>query len=302
MQYNDNSLTRDGTEMLAEAGGNQKAIIFDSLIVSPAVIPAGTDLSTLTVDSFTDPVNYPINSSSYTGSQYNVKSVVSNNPVNGTPITTDLELSLVGVMAHVDGDTDKKLLSVVVGTEPFTLPAYKGTDFNLRFGITQAYSSSKEVKFVSDNSAYALASDIDVVKEQMKTIQATIAAGVPGTDKDNTYTGKQIFAGGAVDKDGNPYMVDNGDGTITVNGIKMVPANDANVVKHNDAGTLQGKLNADYGDLTVDGLAVAGIGIATDEADATTKGAAMLAAGKVGIFIYTEGTTATDTSSDGTTS
>lgn len=178
MEYNSKSLTREGATMLALADKEEKALIIDEVIVSEKVITAGNDISTLTMADFTSPLTYGISSKVQSDNQFSVKSVITNHWQDSanTDHTTnkDFNVALVGVVAHVDGYVDQHVLTVAVGNDPFVLPAYQGTDVSFVFGITQAYSASQNVTIKMDGSAYALATDLDDVKNLQGSIGIAI--------------------------------------------------------------------------------------------------------------------------------
>lgn len=178
MEYNSKSLTREGATMLALADKEEKALIIDEVIVSEKVITAGNDISTLTMADFTSPLTYGISSKVQSDNQFSVKSVITNHWQDSanTDHTTnkDFNVALVGVAAHVDGYVDQHVLTVAVGNDPFVLPAYQGTDVSFVFGITQAYSASQNVTIKMDGSAYALATDLDDVKNLQGSIGIAI--------------------------------------------------------------------------------------------------------------------------------
>ncbi|MGI1749780.1 hypothetical protein ACRPNP_06135 [Levilactobacillus brevis] len=184
MEYNSKSLTREGATMLALADQEEKALIIDEVIVSEKVITAGTDISTLTMADFTSPLTYGISSKVQSDNQFSVKSVITNHWQDSanTDHTTnkDFNVALVGVVAHVDGYVDQHVLTVAVGNDPFVLPAYQGTDVSFVFGITQAYSASQNVTIKMDGSAYALATDLDDVKN----LQGSIGIAIDSKLKD----------------------------------------------------------------------------------------------------------------------
>ncbi|MEQ6218285.1 hypothetical protein ABMB44_05675 [Levilactobacillus brevis] len=178
MEYNSKSLTREGATMLALADKEEKALIIDEVIVSEKVITAGNDISTLTMADFTSPLTYGISSKVQSDNQFSVKSVITNHWQDSanTDHTTnkDFNVALVGVAAHVDGYVDQHVLTVAVGNDPFVLPAYQGTDVSFVFGITQAYSASQNVTIKMDGSVYALATDLDDVKNLQGSIGIAI--------------------------------------------------------------------------------------------------------------------------------
>jgi hypothetical protein len=184
LEYNSKSLTREGATMLALADQEEKALIIDEVIVSEKVITAGTDISTLTMADFTSPLTYGISSKVQSDNQFSVKSVITNHWQDSanTDHTTnkDFNVALVGVVAHVDGYVDQHVLTVAVGNDPFVLPAYQGTDVSFVFGITQAYSASQNVTIKMDGSAYALATDLDDVKN----LQGSIGIAIDSKLKD----------------------------------------------------------------------------------------------------------------------
>lgn len=184
MEYNSKSLTREGATMLALADKEEKALIIDEVIVSEKVITAGTDISTLTMTDFTSPLTYGISSKVQSDNQFSVKSVITNHwqdSANADHTTNkDFNVALVGVVAHVDGYVDQHVLTVAVGNDPFVLPAYQGTDVSFVFGITQAYSASQNVTIKMDGSAYALATDLDDVKN----LQGSIGIAIDSKLKD----------------------------------------------------------------------------------------------------------------------
>lgn len=184
MEYNSKSLTREGATMLALADKEEKALIIDEVMVSEKVITAGTDISTLTMADFTSPLTYGISSKVQSDNQFSVKSVITNHwqdSANADHTTNkDFNVALVGVVAHVDGYVDQHVLTVAVGNDPFVLPAYQGTDVSFVFGITQAYFASQNVTIKMDGSAYALATDLDDVKN----LQGSIGIAIDGKLKD----------------------------------------------------------------------------------------------------------------------
>ena len=178
MEYNSKSLTREGATMLALADKEEKALIIDEVIVSEKVITAGTDISALTMADFANPLTYGISSKVQSDNQFSVKSVITNHWQDSanTDHTTnkDFNVALVGVVAHVDSFADQHVLTVAVGNDPFVLPAYQGTDVSFVFGITQAYSASQNVTIKMDGSAYALATDLDDIKNLQGSIGIAI--------------------------------------------------------------------------------------------------------------------------------
>lgn len=178
MEYNSKSLTREGATMLALADKEEKALIIDEVIVSEKVITAGTDISALTMADFANPLTYGISSKVQSDNQFIVKSVITNHWQDSanTDHTTnkDFNVALVGVVAHVDSFADQHVLTVAVGNDPFVLPAYQGTDVSFVFGITQAYSASQNVTIKMDGSAYALATDLDDIKNLQGSIGIAI--------------------------------------------------------------------------------------------------------------------------------
>ena len=133
---------------------------------------------------FTSPLTYGISSKVQSDNQFSVKSVITNHWQDSanTDHTTnkDFNVALVGVVAHVDGYVDQHVLTVAVGNDPFVLPAYQGTDVSFVFGITQAYSASQNVTIKMDGSAYALATDLDDVKN----LQGSIGIAIDSKLKD----------------------------------------------------------------------------------------------------------------------
>lgn len=86
-----------------------------------------------------------------------------------------------------------------------------------------------------------------------------------------SYTDAQLEA--AVKKVLGETVRDNGDGSVTFNGVRMVPADTAHVITVNDAGTAQAA-NFDVGTLTVDQLEVLGFKVMYDTDDYMTWAAA----------------------------
>lgn len=303
MEYNEKSLTREGGSMMALAHKSEKALITDEIVISDKVIAAGTDISTLTIDSFTDAVRFPINSKNQSDNQFTVKAVITNysKDQDGTEhkIDKDFNVALVGILAHVEGFVDSHILSVAVGNEPFVLPAYQGTPFNLVFGFTQIYSSDQAAKIeLGSNDAYALASDIDVLKSTVAGLDNSVNVTIDeklkdagGLSKDNVFTGANQFTQDPTNASGDPYVadktmqaaiaatlkgmladdgslvigdkrfkpvVDNQNDTITVNKKIITPADEDHVVRVNEAGN-GSKVNFEGDNLTVDGATAVGM-------------------------------------------
>lgn len=174
MEYNSKSLTQQGAAMLAQTDGNATSLIIDKMIVSQRVIASGTDITALTLADFTNPIEFSINSKDVYGSQFVVKAILSNN-LSGHTLTSKFSVAMVGVEAHVGAGGTSQLLTVAIGNDPFVLPAYSGTPFNLIFSITQAYADSQNVTIKLDSATYALAEDLDLLKGNVAEINAPVS-------------------------------------------------------------------------------------------------------------------------------
>ena len=225
MGYN-STMTAAGNALIAKANSAQKAVVFDSFLVSEATLVAGTDSTKVTANQLTNPLTYPINSKSSVDNVFTVKSVLANKTDSFT-LSKDFSVRLLGILAHVDGDTDTTLMTIAVADDDgAVIKAYQGTIINLTVGITQAYTSVQPATFSLANISYALAIDLDKLDV---SINAKLAAdyytkseidakfvtdddfasklpkNIATTDAANVYTKSQTLAGGATDGNGNAY-------------------------------------------------------------------------------------------------
>lgn len=163
MEYNTRSLTRSGAAMFANADANKQPLILDKLVVSDKVIPAGTDVSQIKLSDFTNSKQFDINNVSQTDNSFTATSVITN-----TGLTADLSLALIGVLAHVGGDTDNQdVIAVAIGNDPFVLPKDTGTPFRFVPAITIGYSASQNVTLQVNDDVYVTQADLaDLMKQQ----------------------------------------------------------------------------------------------------------------------------------------
>ncbi|WP_338230777.1 hypothetical protein [Lactiplantibacillus paraxiangfangensis] len=191
MDYSQKSLTKDGLMMLSGSDADSTSIVIDKMIVSQQSIDKSIDLKYLTLSDFTNPIEFNINSVQKNDDSFQVKAAVSNN-ATGNILTSDYKVALIGVVAHTSTDSTDKLLGVVVGVDPFILPAYNNVPVSYIAGVTFGYSNATNITIQIKNDVYALSTDVQ-----------------------------------ALDK---ATVKDNHDGTITANGTTFTPADDTKVM------------------------------------------------------------------------
>lgn len=123
------------------------------------------------------------------------------------------------------------------------------------------HADSGDASTLTAANAHADTGDADTLKTTKDLIAAALA-DMLGADGSLTIG----------DKTFKP-VPDNGNGTITVDKQVITPADEAHVVAVNEAGN-GSKVNFDYGNLTVDQLAVLGFKVMYDTEDYATWGAA----------------------------
>ncbi len=193
LQYNSKSLTRDGATIFAQADATKKALIVDKLVVSERVIPEGTDISTLSLNDFTNAKQFDANNVSQSNNTFTVTSVVSNEG-----LTKDFSLSMIGVMGHIDGDTTQKILAVALGIDPFVLPADQGTPFRFLPSVSIGYSASQNVELQVNDDVYITQKDIDSILASkgyvtQEKLDELLPDDIARTGADNKFTGANSF-------------------------------------------------------------------------------------------------------------
>ncbi|GEO70425.1 pyocin knob domain-containing protein [Levilactobacillus acidifarinae] len=197
------SMTDIGTATIASADKAEKAIIFDDFLITEADLSGETDLTKSTVDLFSSPLMYPINSKSTLGNTFTVKAVLANKTEKLT-VDQDFHINAIGIMAHIEGDTDSKLMTIAVADgSGAVITAFKDTLYSLTVAITQAYQADRPADFKLANVAYALAEDLDKLKTDVQVIIDSDLADVAKTNVDNKFSTKQTFEQGATDGQGN---------------------------------------------------------------------------------------------------
>lgn len=180
MQYNSKSLTRAGAALFANADANKQPLIVDKVVVSDKVIPAGTDISTLTLGDFTNAQQFDANNVTQNDNTFTVTSVLSNENLK-----TDLSLALIGILAHLGTDTSTQtIIGVAIGNDPFVLPAYNGTPFRLVPSITMGFSASQNVTLQVNDDVYITQKDMQtLMKSQGFLTKADVDAFGYATEK-----------------------------------------------------------------------------------------------------------------------
>lgn len=180
MEYNSKSLTRAGAVLFANADANKQPLIVDKVVVSDKVIPAGTDISTLTLDDFTNAQQFDANNVTQNDNTFTVTSVLSNENLK-----TDLSLALIGILAHLGTDTSTQtIIGVAIGNDPFVLPAYNGTPFRLVPSITMGFSASQNVTLQVNDDVYITQKDMQtLMKSQGFLTKADVDAFGYATEK-----------------------------------------------------------------------------------------------------------------------
>ncbi|WP_304057860.1 hypothetical protein [Levilactobacillus namurensis] len=236
------SMTDVGNEMIAQAHKDDKAIIFDSFLVSEALSDTGVELTKTTKNLFSNPLTYPINSKATSDNTFTVKAVLANKTDKFT-VDEDFSINVIGVLAHIDGSSDSRLITIAVaeGTGA-VITAFRDTLYSLTVAITQAYKADQPANFGLANVAYALADDLDKLKTDIQIIIDGGLTDVAKINEANTFTEAQKFDKGATDGKGNAYatmkdvatglnnglstkVTDNKDGTEQLNGVQVQPFN-----------------------------------------------------------------------------
>lgn len=276
-KYNDTVLTTEGTRLATLAANGQTHYVITRAAATGDDLSASTDeeLAALTVlpnevqsGSIVEQVDDPAGSDGTVGTRVQFMN---------QGLTQSYSMNALGVYAKEDGHEDEVLFAVTTAEDSHAqyMPDFADKVI-LRFGITIFV-------IVGDKANVTVKLDPDGLAT-IKFVEDAIAE-IPKPDM------SQYYDKTATDALLQKKVTDNGDGTVTVNGVKMVLANDSYVVKHNDAGKLQGKLDSDYGDLTVDGAPLMGGTISTSQADAVAQSKADLAAGKLVLRWFSDGDT-----------
>lgn len=199
------SMTDIGTAMIASADKAEKAIIFDSFLITEADLSGETDLMKSTASLFSSSLTYPVNSKSTLDNTFTVKAVLANKTEKFT-VDQDFHINAIGIMAHIEGDANSKLMTIAVADgSGAVITAFKGTLYSLTVAITQVYQADRPVNFKLANVAYALAEDLDKLKTDVQVIIDSDLADVAKTNVDNKFSTMQTLAGGATDGQGNAY-------------------------------------------------------------------------------------------------
>lgn len=232
------SMTDIGTATIASADKAEKAIIFDDFLITEADLSGETDLTKSTVDLFSSPLMYPINSKSTLDNTFTVKAVLANKTEKFT-VDQDFHINAIGIMAHIEGDTDSNLMTIAVADgSGAVITAFKDTLYSLTVAITQAYQADHAANFKLANVAYALAEDLDKLKTDVQVIIDSDLTDVAKTNVDNKFSTKQTFEQGATDGKGNAYAtepeVSQGDASTLASAKGYTDAATANAVRTTD--------------------------------------------------------------------
>lgn len=213
------SMTDVGNEMIAQAHKDDKAIIFDSFLVSEALSDTGVELTKTTKNLFSNPLTYPINSKATSDNTFTVKAVLANKTDKFT-VDEDFSINVIGVIAHIDGSSDSRLITIAVaeGTGA-VITAFRDTLYSLTVAITQAYKADQPANFGLANVAYALADDLDKLKTDIQIIIDGGLTNVAKINEENTFTEVQKFDKGATDGKGNAYATTKDVATGLNNGL-----------------------------------------------------------------------------------
>lgn len=279
-KYNDTILTNEGTRLATLAANGQTHYVITRAAATGDDLSTSTDeeLAALTAlpnevqsGSIVEQVDDPAGSDGTVGTRVQFMN---------QGLTQSYSMNALGVYAREDGHEDEVLFAVTTAEDSHAqyMPDFADKVI-LRFGITIFV-------IVGDKAKVTVKLDPDGLAT-IKFVEDAIAK-IPKPDL------SQYYDKSATDALLQKKVTDNGDGTVTVNGVKMVPANDSYVVKHNDAGKIQGKLDSDYGDLTVDGAPLMGGTISASQADAVAQSKADLAAGKLVLRWFTDSDTTSE--------
>ena len=222
-------------------------------------------------------------------------------------VTTDYSLYTVGFYARLQNG-DEALYGVLPSSLPDYIPAYDGhSNINDSFQTDTTVSDTDNVLITVSQAGTLNESDLDAIFvarhiATIEDIESHLPDTLPDMDKDNDFKGINKFEKDPVDAAGDPYVadktmqtaitaalkgmladdgsltigdktfmpvIDNRNGTITVDKAVLTPADADHVVQVNEAGN-GSKVNFDSGDLTVDGADAVGMVMvySDDDADA----------------------------------
>lgn len=315
-KYNDTLLTTEGIRLASLAANGQT-----HYVITRAVTTAN-DLSDLTEDELRALTALPdeVQDGSIVGK---LDDPNGSEGIIGTQVQfmnqgldKSYSINAIGLYVKEDGQNEEKFFAIMTAEKEHAqyMPDYADKVI-LRFGITIFVivgdkanvtvqfdpDGLASIQFVEDAIAGIPKPDMSqyytgvqtdtAIKNAVKPVGETAgAAQITASDAEEAAKAASAKADANLEAAKKYAVEDNGDGTVTVNGVKMVPANDSYVVKHNDAGKLQGKLDSDYGDLTVDGAPLMGGTISASQADAVAQSKADLAAGKLVLRWFSDGT------------
>lgn len=257
-KYNDTILTTEGTRLATLAANGKTHYVITRATAT------GDDLSMLTDEELSDLTSLP-NEVQNGSIVERVDDPGGSDGVIGTRVqfmnqglNKSYSMNALGVYAKEDGHDQEVLFSVMTAESQHAqyMPDF-ADKVVLRFGITIFV-------IVGDKANVTVKLDPDGLAT-IKFVEDAIAE-IPKPDMTEYYSKKES------DALLNKKVADNGDDSMNLNGKRITPANDANVV-HRDPNTGKSEDATDfpYNSLMVDGYPVIPFVLVPDRATAITK-------------------------------
>lgn len=257
-KYNDTILTTEGTRLATLAANGKTHYVITRAVAT------GDDLSDLTDEQLAALTKLP-NEVQEGSIVEQVDDPGGSDGVIGTRVqfmnqglNKSYSMNALGVYAKEDGHDQEVLFSVMTAEDQHAqyMPDF-ADKVVLRFGITIFV-------IVGDKANVTVKLDPDGLAT-IKFVEDAIA-GIPKPDMTEYYSKKES------DDLLSKKVVDNGDDSMNLNGKRIMPANDANVVHRSpDTGRATDATDFPYKDLKVDGYPVIPFVLVPDRATAITK-------------------------------
>lgn len=269
-KYDASELTDEGLR-LSSLAANGKTSFTISRVASTA-----DDLSSVDVSELTELPNEV-----QTGViNDRLKSPDGNGAIVGTDITFEnmglaesYSINAVGLYATEAGDDKSEVLyAVVKATKPEFIPDY-GDEVLMQFGMI-IYVIVGKAESVSVTINPAGMATKDYVDKAIEAHQIVLPESLMYANKDAEIAALWRFIKDPTNKNGSPYVAretadgafvhDNGNDTMTLNSRVIEPADNAHVVKVNEAGTAEAA-NFDAGTLLVNQHPAVGVVMVADK-------------------------------------
>lgn len=170
--FSESKITNKGKELIERSLANKKPLLIKYVVIADKEISGNIarEVEALNASTAYDKHKALVSSVSSNNTGIVCRVDINNENNNGTPLTESYRMRIFQLMAMVEGDSKPTMLAYAYANEPDFMPKYEQEKpVNVIMNWFLKLKNSEQLEIKVDNAlVYALASDVEILKESLK--------------------------------------------------------------------------------------------------------------------------------------